>query len=96
MNKLRSLLRMDPVAGAICAIVLLVCLAVDLSVVPVQAQQQGQQLNPNCRMYQAVLKAGGFQAWAEANNFQTSTNCMGNIPIECICMQACGVQLCKP
>jgi len=68
----------------------------------VQAQQQGQQLNPNCPMYQAVLKAGGFQAWAQANNFYpddgapSNTNCMGNIPEQCVCPQACGVQLCKP
>ena len=85
MDKLKALLRMDPMTGALCAVVILVCAAFDTSMLAGVSQP-----NPNCPMVQAWM-AG---TWTPPP--QTSTNCMGNIPNECICPSACGVVLCKP
>jgi hypothetical protein len=81
MNKLKALLRMDPVTGVMCAMVILLCAAVDTSVLAVTPQP-----NPSCPHYKAWLMQAA----------QTGTNCMGDIPNECICPAACGVKLCKP
>lgn len=81
MKKLKALLHLDPLTGAICAMVILVCVAVDTSVLA-----DTPQPDPNCPHYKAWLMQAA----------QTSTNCMGNIPVDCVCPAACGVKLCKP
>jgi hypothetical protein len=86
MNKLKALLRLDPMTGAICAIIILACTAFDTSMLATDPSQP----DPNCPMWQAV-QAGTYVPPPQDGGGSGGTGC---VPLECICPVACG--LCKP